>query len=58
VAAVLGMPVAPALGQATWFVTAAIPVAVLPVFIQRRLRRARSRAWWWSWARPAPRVPR
>ena len=37
VAAVLGMPVAPALGRATWFVTAAIPVAVLLVFIQRRL---------------------
>jgi signal transduction histidine kinase len=37
VAAVLGMPAAPALGQATWFVTAAIPVAVLLVFIQRRL---------------------
>jgi signal transduction histidine kinase len=37
VAAMLGMPAAPALGQATWFVTAAIPVAVLLVFIQRRL---------------------
>jgi signal transduction histidine kinase len=37
VAAVLGMPVAPTLGRATWFVTAAIPVAVLLVFIQRRL---------------------
>ena len=37
VAAMLHMPAAPALGQATWFVVAAIPVAVLLVFIQRRL---------------------
>jgi signal transduction histidine kinase len=36
VAAVLHVPAAPALGQATWFIAAAIPVAVLLVFIQRR----------------------
>ena len=36
-AAMLRMPAAPALGRATWFVTAAIPVAVLLVFIQRRM---------------------
>ena len=37
VAAMLRMPAAPALGTAAWFVVAAIPVAVLLVFIQRRL---------------------
>jgi len=37
VAAVLHLPAAPALGQASWFVAAAIPVAVLLVFIQRRM---------------------
>jgi len=37
VAAMLRMPAAPALGRAAWFVVAAIPVAVLLVFIQRRL---------------------
>ena len=37
VAAMLRMPAAPVLGRAAWFVVAAIPVAVLLVFIQRRL---------------------
>jgi len=37
VTAVLHMPAALALGRATWFVAAAIPVAVLLVFIQRRM---------------------
>ena len=37
VAAVLGVPAAPGLGRATWFTAAAIPVAVLLVFIQRRM---------------------
>jgi signal transduction histidine kinase len=37
VASVLHMPTALALGRATWFVAAAIPVAVLLVFIQRRM---------------------
>ena len=35
--AMLHLPTAPALGRATWFITAAIPVAVLLVFIQRRM---------------------
>jgi MFS family permease len=37
VAAVLGVPAASTLGRATWFIAAAIPVAVLLVFIQRRM---------------------
>jgi hypothetical protein len=37
VAAVLHLPAAPALGRASWFIAAAIPVAVLLVFIQRRM---------------------
>jgi signal transduction histidine kinase len=36
-AAMLGLPATPALGRATWFIVAAIPVAVLLVFIQRRI---------------------
>src|SRR5262249_39207449 len=37
VAALLHMPAPPPLGRASWFVAAAIPVAVLLVFIQRRM---------------------
>ena len=36
-AAALGAPTADALGQVAWFALAAVPVAVLVVFIQRRL---------------------
>ena len=36
-AAVLGAPTAAALGRVAWFALAAVPVAVLVVFIQRRL---------------------
>jgi len=36
-AAMLRLPATPALGRATWFIVAAIPVAVLLVFIQRRM---------------------
>ena len=39
VASVLGAPGASVLGQVAWFAAAAIPVAVLVVFIQRRLAR-------------------
>ena len=57
-AAMLSMPAAPALGRAAWFVAAAIPVAVLLVFIQRRLAQGAVAGLVVELGARAPRVPR